>query len=307
MRKRLLALGLVLVMCMSMATPAFAQEADTIAESEYTFIDSDGKENTLILNAYEDGKIITNYYIEGVWHSKTEGSYDASTESVNLVRQTAARSIERMEVPLEDIVSTQLVRDAENVQTNINVDNTVSVQATNSYTYEGRIYYNPAYNLGTGGYDYYNLAIYTSFNREDYDYQTFNALAGYTVDALVTLLASALTVFYPPLTAAASGLFGAMAISLGATITSGILKSGFVGRYYVHETFYDVKAIDNELSRTQYFQGSKYRVLLPGNEWTSDDYRRSFYWWYDDGIATVLYENFWAVGSCPGVDYYYKA
>lgn len=303
MRKRLLALGLFLVLCMTMATPAFAKETEIVAESEYTFIDSDGKENTLVLNAYEDGTIITNYYIDGTWFSKTEGSYDETTEAVNIARQTAVRSVERMAVQIDDIVSTQPSISTANIQ----IENAVSAQATNSYTYEGRIYYNPAYNLGTGGYDYYNLAIYASFNREDWDYQTFNALAGYTVDALVTLLASALTVFYPPLTAVASGLFGAMAISVGATITSGVLKSGFVGNYYVHETFYDVKAIDNELSRTQYFQGSKYRVLLPGNEWTSDDYRRSFYYWYDDGIATVLYENFWAVGSCPGVDYYYKA
>ena len=295
MRKRLLALGLFLVLCMTMAAPAFAKETEIVAESEYTFIDSDGKENTLVLNAYEDGTIITNYYIDGTWFSKTEGSYDETTEAVNIVRQTAVRSVERMAVQIDDIVSTQPSISTANIQ----IENAVSAQATNSYTYEGRIYYNPAYNLGTGGYDYYNLAIYASFNREDWDYQTFNALAGYTVDALVTLLASALTVFYPPLTA--------MAISVGATITSGVLKSGFVGNYYVHETFYDVKAIDNELSRTQYFQGSKYRVLLPGNEWTSDDYRRSFYYWYDDGIATVLYENFWAVGSCPGVDYYYKA
>lgn len=303
MRKRLLALGLVLVLCMTMATPAFAKETEVVAESEYTFIDSDGKENTLVLDAYEDGTIITNYYIDGTWFSKTEGSYDETTEAVNIVRQTAARSVERMAVQIDDIVSTQPSISTANIQ----IENAMSTQATNSYTYEGRIYYNPAYNFGTGGYDYYNLAIYASFNREDWDYQTFNALAGYTVDALVTLLASALTVYYPPLTAAASGLFGAMAISLGATITSGVLKSDFVGTYYVHETFYDVKAIDNELSRTQYFQGSKYRVLLPGNEWTSDDYRRSFYHWYDDGIATVMYENFWAVGSCPGVDYYYKA
>ena len=44
MRKRLLALGLFLVLCMTMATPAFAKETEIVAESEYTFIDSDGKE-----------------------------------------------------------------------------------------------------------------------------------------------------------------------------------------------------------------------------------------------------------------------
>ena len=60
MRKRLLALGLFLVLCMTMAAPAFAKETEIVAESEYTFIDSDGKENTLVLNAYEDGTIITN-------------------------------------------------------------------------------------------------------------------------------------------------------------------------------------------------------------------------------------------------------
>ena len=176
MRKRLLALGLFLVLCMTMAAPAFAKETEIVAESEYTFIDSDGKENTLVLNAYEDGTIITNYYIDGTWFSKTEGSYDETTEAVNIVRQTAVRSVERMAVQIDDIVSTQPSISTANIQ----IENAVSAQATNSYTYEGRIYYNPAYNLGTGGYDYYNLAIYASFNREDWDYQTFNALAGYT-------------------------------------------------------------------------------------------------------------------------------
>ena len=107
MRKRLLALGLFLVLCMTMAAPAFAKETEIVAESEYTFIDSDGKENTLVLNAYEDGTIITNYYIDGTWFSKTEGSYDETTEAVNIVRQTAVRSVERMAVQIDDIVSTQ--------------------------------------------------------------------------------------------------------------------------------------------------------------------------------------------------------
>ena len=161
------------------------------------------------------------------------------------------------------------------------------------------IIYNPYYTIT--GTEYYTLSMYSQYVSIDEHDETMNFVVGVAIDILVATVAGVLTGYWSFLAELARSVVGQAIIAGGVLVVGGIIKSPFVTTYKVRERYYNVKAIDNELSRTQYYQGSTYQIYYNNTGWGSEIIPRSYMAWDDTGVATNLFADFWGQGNCPGV------
>lgn len=276
----------------SLSSTALATDITTtsVLASTTTFIDGDGKENTVEITILQPGHSYVEYYIEGILTNTVDTTITEEDQVIIEVTDTAAG--------ITYLSSEAVSNHITNVETL-----TTHIPSARSSTYLGRITYNTFYdNYDT--YRAYYLDVYKELIKNTQDYKTLNTEAGFLAATAVSMLAAALSIICPALAAIAQDLLGAIVYSAGTSIVGGIIQGAITKTYYADIMYYDVTTIYPPLSRERTFEGEQYRVLLPGNVYSSDYYYDGFLLWNDNAVARVFYENSFGTSYYPGVKSY---
>ena len=282
---------LVLTFCFTLGMSTTASATNVRSAPQCTFLDSEGKENTLETNLLADGRVVTTLYIEGELIATTTTQYNEETGQIHINRVANEGDSINQTVPISQFI---IAGSASPIP--------IPASANSSFDYEGRINYKPYFGENL------KVSVYTALLSADSHDETFFAVAGTAVDILIGGLASYLTKFHPQLEALAASLGGNLLIAAGAVVVAGVIKETFVQEYYVDDWTYDVKTVASDSGAEQiYHDNHAYRFYLDGemgNDNLTDIMRFDYLQWDDDGVATQFFSDFWGVGNCPGIQSY---
>ena len=270
----------------------FANEAADVKDTpQFTFLDSEGKENTLETNLLADGHVVTKLYIEGKLIATTTTQYNAATRQLHINRVAEEGNSFNQTVPISTFISEESSSPIP-----------VVASANSSFDYEGRINYKPYFG------EYLRVSVYTDLVNARQHYKTFFGSVGTAVDVLIGGLASYFASLHPELAGFASTIGGALLVSAGAVVVAGIIRQAFVQEYLVKDWTYDVKTVASDSGAEQiYHANHAYQFYLEGDvedENLSDIIRFDYLEWDDNGVAIQFFSDFWGVGNCPGVQSY---
>ena len=307
MTKKFVSLFLALSICLTLSVPAFAAEDEkAAAEAPYafSFIDGEGKVNTLYVSIPKMGTSHVDYYIDGIlFHSvdtcmETEKASRANTNGTNIP--------ENVLITVTDAKTNTTTQYTEPVSRYITTRKEVvyvsPAKAAAAYVYQGRINYNPCYD-SFGNSFLYKLNVYYQEGNTTETYKDINVAAGDAVDIVIGTIANVLSLFFDDLAEFAGELLRAAAMAMGATIIAGKIKKAFQKTYFVRLTNYKVKAIDPSTSREQIYDAERYQVLLDGGDYSSEYCYDGCMPWNRSIVANWMYSDFWG-DNCPGVKSY---
>lgn len=298
--KRIVALVMMMVMLFTINAPAFAVGMDSgTAETAQSssFIDSEGKVNTVYISSPKKGAVHVDYYIEGVLvdivdteilDTPKTASELFDTEDNIRITYTNVRTSETEEYV--DSISNYVTLP----QTDMAYPVAEEALAASSYAYQGRINYRPFMEYAD------KLYIYQRYVDTLYEYRELNVVAGTLVAKAIGVIANALTFIFEPLKIVAEELIYSAAYALGVSIAEGKIQGALSGRYYVRSALYEVKACDLDTSRERVYDAERYQVLIDGNVYASQFFYDGYLPWNTNDVAYWMFCDFFGY-QYPGV------
>lgn len=290
--KRIISCVLCLSLIFSLSSTALATDITTtsVLASTTTFIDGEGKENTVEITILQPGHSYVEYYIEGILTNTVDTTITEEDQVIIEVTDTAAG--------ITYLSSEAVSNHITNVETL-----TTHIPSARSSTYLGRITYNTFYdNYDT--YRAYYLDVYKELIKNTQDYKTLNTEAGFLAATAVSMLAAALSIICPALAAIAQDLLGAIVYSAGTSIVGGIIQGAITKTYYADIMYYDVTTIYppfrvKGLLRANNTESCYREMCIPLTTIMTDFFRGN-----DNAVARVFYENSFGTSYYPGVKSY---
>lgn len=305
--KRFIAAIVTFAMLFSINTTAFAAESIGTSEDIHvsSFIDGEGKLNTVHVSSEKAGTAHVEYFINDILINTVDVEILGLQES----RETVLNSHGNVRVKYTNVETSEIDIFTDSVS-NYVVASPVSGEghsvaepkASAGYTYQGRINYN-TYNDGYGFTYTDSLSIYQEEGSTTYEYKTINAAEGAIASIVIGVIAAVLTVICPALEIVATSLLHAAAYAAGTTIIGGIVQGAITKQYYVRTTAYNVKARDTSTSREQIYSAERYQVALSGGGYSSEYYYEGYLPWKTNTVAYWMFCDFWAY-QYPGVRSY---
>ena len=307
MFRRLVSLTMSFVIIFMLVLPVFAIESSNTPndDSSFSFIDTEGKNNTIYVSSSGVGKAHVDHYINGTL------TYSVDTVILDDITaiSTSLNATSRIQVSVTDEIKGITSRRNEPLSkyivaenTIINTFNTAEPKATTSYSYQGRINYK-SYTDDELIVHNDKLSIYQEAVSTSYEYKTINGVAGDLVSVLISVIASVLAIFLPELSELASNLFYAAVSSVGVSIISGAIQGAIKKQYYVRTTEYNIKARDVSTSRERVYDAERYQVALSGGGYSSNYYYEGYLPWKSSPVAYWMFCDFWSY-TYPGVSSY---
>lgn len=293
--KRFVSVVMAIIMVYTLAVPAHASENTEQTVSTSSFVDSEGKLNSVDIIVHEAGNVTVKYYIENTLINTVTARISVS--------QTARDTGETVFITYTD-ASTNITQSYSEPLSNYitTVQTTTTPSARASYIYQGNINYNTYYD-SYGGVHNDKLSVYYKMGATTYEYKTVNATEGAVAAAAISALAAILSIICPLLSVVATDLFYAAAYAVGVSIIGGYVQGAISKQYYVCQTVYDIKAVDTPSLREQEYEGLRYRVALTGGGYSSTYYYEGYMPWNSDNVAYWLFPDFWTY-QYPGVSSY---
>ena len=280
----------------SIITPAFAAETGSAKDIKpITFIDAEGKSNSVYISISSKNKTHVEHYIDGVLLNTVDvalTNYDptriedmyASITYTDATTQKVEQSVE----PVSKYIATPAAKTTP----------VISAPNATSFVYQGKINYNTCYDPYANPHNY-SLSVYQQTLKDTFQYKTINAELGSLVSKTIGVVSAVLlTIFLAPETLVAE-LVLAAASSLGVNIVDGAFQKAFVKNYYVHIVYYKVKAVDST-NRAMTFDANRYQVALEGGGYSSTYYYEGYLPWRSNEVAYWLFCDFWTY-NYPGV------
>ena len=293
--RRIFCLLLSIVCVVHLTQVALAAEINTSPISKYntfSFVDSEGKENTLVTTVLESGEIVVENYIEGTF---ANSSKTMITDNNLVIITTAFANGETMiqEFPVSKYNSSE-----------VSVVSNEEARSSSTYTYAGKIdFLGHQEGYAPGTYHTHTLNMYECLHSITDEYKEINVAAGAAVSTVVGIIASVLVgIAFPQLVATeiAELLFTAAISSVSGTVIGGIVQSHVYKRYYVRCWKYGIQAVDPISGTSKYYYGEEYRVFLEGGGYSSNvQYIGKRNWWTTN-VIVLIWPDFWSCGY-PGV------
>lgn len=229
--------------------------AETPRDNVSSFIDSEGKINTVKIETIKAGHVKVEYYLEGTLINVVETSLANPNSFLN--GQDLDFNNEKINIAVNDVKSNKVIKFDECISKYISSptypENLFYMPFyNNSFVYQGKIKYNFYYDpLGNPQQD--RLWIYKKEKGTEYKYKTINAEKGALVSIVISVIAAVLSVYCESLAFIAENLLAAAAYAVGVSIVAGVIQGSISKQYYVKETSYDVKAWDIKTARTNIY------------------------------------------------------
>lgn len=302
MKKKMISLLLVLALVVGICPAAFAGETVSPEVEDFSFIDAEGKVNTIYMSSEQPGTSHVDYYIEGVLVSQVDvallGGVDRSTgtlDDTTMVAITHTDVKSGVTTHSTELVSRYIVSEEVEVPTLMAATPRVSV-------YQGRINYKTCYDMDGNVYND-SLYIYCEEGRTKLNTREVNATAGDAIETVVAIIGTALTFVDPIKTFIAKSLLNAIIYTLGVNVVGSEIRDSFTEEYIVRETPCTVKARDVKTSRENTYQGCKYQVVYEEGDYSSEYVYEGYMLWNTDEYAYYLFLDFWGY-AYPGVKSY---
>lgn len=300
--KKIIALLLTMTMIFTFTTPAFAaSESDALEGVQVSsFIDGEGKTNTVHISSSQIGTAHVDYYINGVLINTADVTLlEINSAGVDPINKSS--SVRIVYNDIANAVSRSYIEPLSNYLSYSHTT-TESPKSISSYSYQGRINYNTYYDSFGNQYND-KLSIYQETGSTTYEYETVNAAQGAVASIVIGVIAAALTVICPALSVVSTNLLYAAAYAAGTTIVGGIVQGAIAKQYYVRTTNYNVKARDVSTSRENIYDAKRYQVALSGGGYSSEYYYEGYLPWRTNAVAYWMFCDFWAY-TYPGVSSY---
>lgn len=298
--KRLLSLLLVITTIFVFNTNVFATDMNYMKENEqsFSFIDAEGKVNTIYVSSDRIGSAHVDYYIDGILVNTSDAVIDEPQKlTTNLNDNTGTIHITYTD--MKTSTSQHFTEPISNYLTTEESINSINSSTNASYVHQGRINYKTYYDSFGDSYTE-KLDVYQKHMDDTYTYKTINADTGTAASVIISAIAAALTIIFPGLAILSSEIFYAAAFSAGVSIVGGYVQGLISKRYYVKTTLYKVKAVDPVTSREQIYDGEQFRIALEGGGYSSDYYYDGYLPWNSNSVASRMFSDFWAY-PFPGV------
>ena len=294
--KRICCLFLSIVCILQLTQTAFAAENNMLSisyNSSYSFMDSEEKENTLVITVLESGDVVVDNYIEGVFANSSRSTVtDGNTVLVTTTYADGERSTQQFVISDQNTSELAMKSSEE------------ELSASTVYTYAGKVDFLGHYEgYAPGTYHTHTLNFYESFRYVTDEYKDINIGAGTAVSAAVGVVVCVLMAIVFPTTLAtgfAEQLIIAAVCSVGGTIVGGVVQSFVSKRYYVRSWKYYIKASDPDSGKSKIYNGEEYRVYLEGGGYSSEVYYTGKRNWWTINVLTLIWPDFWSCGY-PGV------
>ena len=305
--KRIVAVVLIISMLFAINTTSFASET-LVTDNEVhisSFIDGDGKVNTVHVSSERPGTAHVEYYIDNVLVSIVDTEILNSNKSLDLtVNETNNVRINRTDVAtgenkvyIEPL--SKYITSSQQLSTEASVIESPEIRG---YTYQGRINYNTF--VDEYGYVHNDkIYIYQEAGNTTYNYKTLRGNYNEEIETIIGAVVSYVTTILLELAGIASPLVSAIISSVGATVINGRLMDSFVKEYYVRTTPYSIKARDVGTSREMFYDAEIYQVALVGGGYSSEYYYDGYLPWNSSVVAYWIFCDFW-IYTYPGVASY---
>ena len=272
---------------------AEANASDSVVESSsYSFLDAEGKENTLLCTIYDSGEVVVESYVEGQFVDSSQ-SVITNEENVTVTTTFADGTT--------DVRQFEILSQQDTI-----ADNTVHdpVRASIAHTYAGKVTFN-GHNEGyaAGSYRTHTLKFYESLRDVRDEYRTINAGPGTAVSTIVSYIISVLVVFAVPQAWAAQvavQLIAAAVTTAGGTMAGLTINCYLSQRYYVRCRKYDIKVTDPDSGRTKSYFAEEYQVYLDGGGYSSEVHYSGKRAWWTSNVLTLIWPDFFTC-AYPGV------
>lgn len=317
MTKKFVSLFLALSMCLTLSVPAFAAEDEkAAAEAPYafSFIDGEGKINTIHLSIPKMGASHVDYYIDG------DLIYSVDSECMEAEKASMLNGADIPENVYVHIthtnaktgVTTQYTEPVSHyITTSQDVAGNTPAKAASTYVYQGRINYNPCYDAVGNAFLYKLNVYYRQEGETEPTHKTINAEAGALLGAIVSIVTSVLLSRIPGAQEVVAKFVGDSASKLvtdviagaGGCILGGVVQNKVSGTYDILLTKYKVKAVDPDTSREQIYDAERYQLKSGSGGYSSEYHYDGCMPWNKSIVANWMYSDFWG-DNCPGVKSY---
>jgi len=298
--KKALSLLLCIVTIFTIAAPVFAADTSMAISDESqtsSFVDAEGKVNTVKISTPQVGSAYVEYYIEDVL---------INTVSAIIPDSGLSRSApDEVIITYSDIGTGTTQQFTELISEYITSQQTVLSPATRAFTHLGIITYKPSTYDSSGNPVIRSLSVSQQAGTTTNAYKTINSAQGVLASVAIAVVAAVLTVVCPALAAVATDLYAAAAYAVGVTIVGGVVQGAITKQYYVLTTPYTVRATyTTGMGSTSHdLDAARYQVALAGGGYSSDYYYEGCMPWNTSPVAGMLYNMFWSDGY-PGVSSY---
>lgn len=289
--RKILCWFLSIICVLQLTQNAWATEVITASaedEYSYSFVDSEGKENTLVITICDTGDVIVACYIEGQFMNSARSTVTSENEvTATTIYADGATDVEQ--IAFSDGNETSLQKE-------------LSAQANTSpvYTYAGRVNFGGHYEgYAPGTYHTHTWDVYEALQSVVDEYKDINIGAGTAVSAAVGIVIAVLTTIAFPVTAAteiAEALVIAAISSVGGTIAGGVVQSFVYKRYYVRSWKYLIKVSDLDSGKSKVYSGDEYRVYLDGGGYSSELHYSGRRNWWSLTVLSLMWPDFWNCG-----------
>lgn len=281
---------LSIICVLQLTQNAWATEITASAEDEYSysFADSEGKENTLVITIRDTGDVIVACYIEG--------------QFMNSARSTVTSENEVTATTTYADGSTDIEQIAFSAGNKTVLQNGLNAKANTSlvYTYAGRVNFGGHYEgYAPGTYHTHTWDVYEALQSVVDEYKTLNIEAGTLLSVVVSVVVSVLVLYaFPPAAAAISAqdVIVAAVSSAGGSIAGGVVQSAVSKRYYVRSWKYLIKVSDLDSGKSKVYSGEEYRVCLDGGGYSSEPQYSGKRNWWSQTVLSLMWPDFWSCG-----------
>lgn len=291
--KKTICLVLILALFVCYPGRVIAYGVNEVADTgryDFTFADSAGEENSIILKVLDSGEIEVQYYLCNQLENIVYVSADNNGELTYTVYNDEASEVDAGSVALNSVFAPV-----------VGIQNAGVTYSLSGYTYAGSIEYFPhQVGYAAGLWHYHTVEMYQKYSRTTYEYKTMNIGAGTAVSVAVGLIATAINVVFPVTGTIATQLLYAAALSAGATIAGGVVQMAISKTYYVQTDWYSVKAYDPESDVSKNYGGEIYYVALEDGTFSSEPTYSRYMAWESGNYPELIFEGIWSC-TYPGV------
>ena len=297
--KKTISCILLFSILLTFIVPVYASNSNTETEIQATsFIDGEGKVNTIYLSIPKPGSSHVEYYIEDILIDIIDVTISC-TDTNNFDDMTVFITSTD---PVKNETSTHH-EPLSNYITTSSIESSKPSKASSAFVYQGKINYNTCYDPAANPHNYSLSIYYQQIGTERQEYKTVNAEAGTAVNYLTGIVAAALSIYFSPLSVLASSVVAAIAYNCGTTFVGGKLQAKISHEYYVKIADYRAKAIDGT-QREHIYDTQRFQVAVDGdngdNIFSSEYQYEGNMPWNSTDVAYYLFCDFWTY-NYPGV------
>ncbi len=283
-------LALIIMFSSSTSILSVSATSDYFDNIPITFIDAEGKNNSMQIDVNTDSSVIVAHFIEGELNSIANIIPVGDDIHVVLLDKNG----NEIQNSVESVADYVIAKDS------IYVNDIEHISRASGFTYFGRIeYFKHTPGPGLLITHAHKLSFHKRYDSSQMTTYTARAKQGLAVNALVGTIVSILSNHL--LSMFVSQLVSAIISSVAGCVVGGIFQFAIEKDYSVITEYYTIRVSEDEADINKYYSGTKRQVIYPDGQYASD--KQSFGYFQIRAMGELVYEDFWPSCDFAGISY----